>query len=345
MWSYASGQCSLMSVRDFSLNLVLIVSFAASIQACASSRSSSEAGPATTLTENTTSTVSTDATLTPSPDQSEAPLVTPASSDLPASPAVTPTVPGTPVGSGVLTDQAGDPIEYLMRLFVPTELAWVGEHMGHQVIVYAGSDGSDSEQGVVIVVRKGTVWDPIGARFETQVKAGALMIVDAVDSRLILEAEDGRKFYFDVPAGSFVSSLDVSVPTMTPGPTVTPLPTGPVLHDDDAPDSSGTTFEESPINAPLQFHISPPDDEDWFLFLIGPESTATVTLVSFTGDHSFKLYDADNLNTLARGTVAEGETESLPVSGSESSYYYVRVAASGQISEEETTYVIRMSSE
>ncbi len=47
------------------------------------------------------------------------------------------------------------------------------------------------------------------------------------NNRLVLVAEDGTVFYFDIPARRFVPSLTEWVPTPTSTPTNTPLPTHP----------------------------------------------------------------------------------------------------------------------
>ena len=53
-------------------------------------------------------------------------------------------------------------------------------------------------------------------------RSGRPEIIDAIGKRLIIETETGDIFYFDVPAGQFASSLTAILPTMTPGPTLTP---------------------------------------------------------------------------------------------------------------------------
>jgi hypothetical protein len=246
------------------------------------------------------------------------------------------------MGDGVVTANVGNPIEFMMRLFIPSELAWVGTLANTKVIVYAGRDGSDEKQGLVIVVREGTIWDPIGARFESPARDGGLRIVDAVGARLVLQAADGGRYYFDVPAGQFVDSISVVVPTMTPGPTITPRPTGPVYHDDDAPDSPMTVFERSPVNSNLFFQIQGKDDEDWFSFYLPEGRASEAQLASPTGSVIFELYRSEGLKLVEGATVDEGETYSIHAPGG-GGFYYVRVAASP--ADSDAAYLLRVQVE
>lgn len=56
----------------------------------------------------------------------------------------------------------------------------------------------------------------VDGMYLTPTKAGLVTIVDAVGERLILKAESGMTFYFDIPSRRFVSSLTEVVPTITP---------------------------------------------------------------------------------------------------------------------------------
>ena len=136
-----------------------------------------------------------------------------------------PTLAGTPAGDGVITEQVGMPIEARTHLFIPSRHAWVTEQDHQRIIVYAGRAAGEGNQGVVIVVRSGTIWDPIGAWIESPAQSGGLTIVGAVGDRLILSSEEGDRLYFDVPGGQFATSLQEVVPTMTPGPTPSPSST------------------------------------------------------------------------------------------------------------------------
>ena len=61
-------------------------------------------------------------------------------------------------------------------------------------------------------------------RYLTPIQAGSVHITGAVGERLILQAQDGTTFYFDVPGRCYVSSLTETAPAATPRPTRTPTP-------------------------------------------------------------------------------------------------------------------------
>lgn len=89
-----------------------------------------------------------------------------------------------------------------------------------------GVQSTAASQGVVFVWFE-TLDEKVLAydgEYLSPVKAGLLTIVDARGERLILKAENGMTFYFDVPSRRFVSSLTEVVPTITPIVTPTPKP-------------------------------------------------------------------------------------------------------------------------
>ncbi len=101
----------------------------------------------------------------------------------------------------------------------------------HSIRVYAGAKRGDGVndlpkpwQGIVFVVVVGpdSTRLPGGGTYETPKKVGAVKIVDAQGQRLVLKAEDGTLFYFDVPTRQFVSSLTAPVTPVVP--TVPPYP-------------------------------------------------------------------------------------------------------------------------
>jgi len=122
--------------------------------------------------------------------------------------------------TGIFEGQAGE--------FKPSQAKiqnrWQGIVNGDYVIVFAGSLGNDSEQGIVYVQRissdkRSTTW----TSYPTPEKLGPVRIVQAETFRLVLDTDGGNTLYFDVPAQRYVSSLTEIVPTITPIPT--PLPT------------------------------------------------------------------------------------------------------------------------
>jgi len=96
--------------------------------------------------------------------------------------------------------------------------AWQGLVDGHWANVVAGAHSNDLEQGLIF-----SSWElpnaAIGAFYNTPMRAGSVRIVAEQNARLTLEAADGTVFYWDIPAQSFVDSLDAVAPTITPPPT------------------------------------------------------------------------------------------------------------------------------
>jgi len=132
----------------------------------------------------------------------------------------------TPMGDGFLADHLllGPHASELMHNFRGSSDPWfTGEVEGRMsIIVYAGVHQADQQQGMLIVVRKGTIWGFTGDHIDIPTRSGRPEIIDAVGKRLIIETEMGDIFYFDVPSGKFANSLTETLATMTPGPTLTP---------------------------------------------------------------------------------------------------------------------------
>ena len=131
-------------------------------------------------------------------------------------------LPGTPMGDGVLTDEVGFAMQEHMHSFNGNLLVWCSyDGEGNSIWVYCGVDYQDPEQGMLIIVRKGTIWDRTGIEISLPDRSGKPEIVAAVGSRLIIDTEGGYRYFFDVPSGQFAENLDQTLPTMTPGPTPT----------------------------------------------------------------------------------------------------------------------------
>lgn len=115
-------------------------------------------------------------------------------------PSIMQTDPPRPLG---ILENAGAP--FPAAVFTARN-AWQGKRDGGLVIVYAGVDGADPQQGLVIVI-----WEDKDGGFEraehrpTPVKAGPVKIVKAEGNHLTLEAQNGATFTFDVQSQSFVS--------------------------------------------------------------------------------------------------------------------------------------------
>jgi hypothetical protein len=99
--------------------------------------------------------------------------------------------------------------------------AWFGQVFGMSIGVYAGAEPDDPSQGVI------NLSPDVINHIRTPGKDGAVLVASEFNNRLVLVAEDGTVFYFDIPARRFVSSLTEWVPTPTSTPTNTPLPTHP----------------------------------------------------------------------------------------------------------------------
>lgn len=247
---------------------------------------------------------------------------------------------GTPAGDGVLTDQVGDPLEFFTGEFTPLGYAWY-QHVGREfILVYAGEKAQDEEQGVVIVLRSGTIWHPIGSWHESPGHSGGLLISGSQGSRLILTSTSGETFFFDVPAGRFVDTLSDIVPTMTPGPTITPVPPSSQLVGDDAPNYPGLVLQRSPLNTELPLFIDPQGDEDWFLFQVDTPGKLTFTLAGLPQPYAIEVYRV--LDYLRVGLEDENNTidKHIRLEGTSPGSYLVRVWGIQNVWDDEHPYLL-----
>jgi hypothetical protein len=97
---------------------------------------------------------------------------------------------------------------------------WSGIWDGKAVAIYAGATSDDPDQGVIAVAINSA---PFG-KFPTPTKHGGVRVVSEHNNRLMLVSTDGTTYYFDIPAMSYVSSLTVFAPSITPPLTRTPVP-------------------------------------------------------------------------------------------------------------------------
>lgn len=121
---------------------------------------------------------------------------------------------------------------------------WQGIIFGDYVQVFAGALAQEPNQGIVIVVSETPAMS--GGHYVTPAKSGAVRIIDEKNQRLVLEAENGDIFYFDILSLSFVTSMDIVVPSVTPKSTLTGTDNN-VLDPYPEPDNdnSGSQFEQS----------------------------------------------------------------------------------------------------
>lgn len=95
------------------------------------------------------------------------------------------------------------------------ENGWREKINGNFVHVLAGADGSDPQQGILIVITE----HPLKFNyFKTPQKQGAVKIVKVQGLQLVLQTKANETIYFDVPGRTFISALGEAVPTVIPAP-------------------------------------------------------------------------------------------------------------------------------
>jgi hypothetical protein len=107
------------------------------------------------------------------------------------------------------------------KMFLDALNGWGGYLDGISVVIYAGSQPEDPEQGAIVILFN-LPYRFFSEKVLTPTKHGGVRVVAEQNNRLTLLAADGENYYFDVPARRFVASLTEVVPTATPPPTYTP---------------------------------------------------------------------------------------------------------------------------
>lgn len=198
----------------------------------------------------------------------------------------------TPIGDGYLIDLYGYPEAYQSKDFIPRGAAWIKVSSNDRIIVWAGFDYHDESQGMVIVEheRSDFIWPYDRYINRTPSRSGAVQIIDAVGSRLILESEEGAVFYFDVPSGEFANTLDQIIPSMTPAPTFTPEPTLDIWDDvPNYPYLAGIATGYRRANTELTYKIEKQGDLDWFLFSLEEGARVSVLLKNLSANYGFRV--------------------------------------------------------
>ncbi|MBN1149045.1 MAG: hypothetical protein JXA78_17435 [Anaerolineales bacterium] len=117
-----------------------------------------------------------------------------------------------PIETGIFEGQPGT---YYRPSEAKIENHWKGIVNGEPIIVMAGAWISDPDQGFITVIDR-----YMSGRnyFPSPTKSGALRIVDAQGSRLVIQQanNDRTVLFFDVPALSYVGSLEATVVSVTP---------------------------------------------------------------------------------------------------------------------------------
>ena len=137
-----------------------------------------------------------------------------------------PTWTPPPFETGIFEGQPG---AHFHSFEAKIENHWKGIVNGERIIVIAGAWISDPNQGF-LSVRGRYLRDQ--NFFPSPTKSGALRIIDVQGARLVIQqANDKTVLFFDVPALSYVNSLEATVVPVTPTairntiqPTTTPYP-------------------------------------------------------------------------------------------------------------------------
>jgi len=177
---------------------------------------------------------------------------------------------------------------------------------------------------------------------ESPVQAGELTIIGAVGERLILTSEQGQTFYFDVPALRFVDSLEESVPSATPPPTLE----FPPEFTDDAPDEPRFVSDYPPQleDKDVNYHINSPTDYDWFAFASQAEGTLKVSLIPRGKNYGLRviLVDQDGESIIVEeDTASGGGAKQVIVPNAVSGNYIVRVWSLDGSFDESRPYTLR----
>jgi hypothetical protein len=133
--------------------------------------------------------------------------------DIPVTtPQFTPITPA-PFTTGIFEGQPG---AYFHAFEAKIENHWKGVVNGNRVIVFAGAWINDPSQGFIAVETAPGKGKPVWGYYPSSTKSGALRIVDVKGSRLIIQpADDKNMLFFDVPALTFVNSLEEVVTPST----------------------------------------------------------------------------------------------------------------------------------
>jgi hypothetical protein len=252
----------------------------------------------------------------------------------------------TPMGDGVMTDQVGFHMSELMHNFSGNLHTWVmHDDEGRATIVYAGVYPNDEQQGKLIVVRKGTIWDWMGDHIDIPTRSGRPEIIDAVGKRLIIETEMGDIFYFDVPSGKFANSLTETLATMTPGPTLTPRVTATFPSGDDVTNEMyGSSMW--PINKDLEFFIHTSDDEDWFQFYLSSTSDIVISLRNVPAPYSLMwVYNSVIPAEWGKDDNLSMNDKVIQIQDAGAGYFFIRVAALSDAFSASNPYTLRFSTE
>lgn len=248
---------------------------------------------------------------------------------------------GTLAGNGILIEDTNN--WYGDADYELSGLIWQEWTYGSEVSVRGGYVRQSPEQGVVWVKINPHHLDNQGLiKVESPVQAGELTITGAVGERLILTSEQGQTFYFDVPALRFVDSLEESVPTATPLPTMVFEP--PLVPTDDALDEpfylDAFQLEDTDVN----YYINSPGDYDWFAFVSQAEGRLKVSLIPRGNNYGLRVVLVDeygNGTIVGEDTTSGGGAKQVVVPNAASGNYIVRVWSLDGSYDESQPYTLR----
>ena len=207
-----------------------------------------------------------------------------------------------------------------------SDLAWEEWTFDSFITIWPGFLTASPSQGILwvqIVPHHKQYQDRL--ILQSPLQAGELSVGGARGEKIILNSEQGRTFYFDVPSLSFVDSLEEEVSI---APTSTSAETVISPQSEDAPDLPIDALDYQPVNIPLDSSISKPDDYDWFHYYSSVPGTITVSVISQTGNYGIRviLVDSNQLGAIVEENNSLGtDSKRVTISNAPSGDYLVRI--------------------
>ena len=245
-------------------------------------------------------------------------------------------------GYGILYE---DQVNGVIHKYWPNGWVWQESTYDSVILARGGYVLESPTQGVIQVY----IWPHYSDSpyqndviIESPVQAGELTITGAVGERLIITSKQGQTFYFDVPALRFVDSLEESVPSATPPPTLD----FPLEFTDDAPDEPADIYEYQYQleETDLNYYINSPRDYDWFYFISQTEGLLKVSLVPNGKNYGLRvvLTDLDgNGIIVGEDSTSIGGVKQIIVPDAVTGNYMVRVWSLDGSYDDSQPYILR----
>jgi hypothetical protein len=250
---------------------------------------------------------------------------------------------GKIAGSGIITTLPSPNSPHKKPYYVCQQDGWVRHELEDYTMVWACVEKDDPAQSTMVLVIDGLgKYNPLEVTVKSPVRAGLLQIVDAIDSHLVLQPNQGQQLYFDVDAQVFVQSPDQSAPTVTPVPTRTIAPL--LGGTDDGRDIPNAVYDFAPADSDLSYYINSPTDVDWFRFQVLKPGSIKVTLRQLPGSYGMYLFRLDGQYTATKvgEDLARGKGNKLiTLKDAEAGEYMVRVVSLDGSFSESQPYVLR----